>query len=62
MSASKTKWVRLGDYIERSMANNFDLKYGSEHIEGVTSKGEFAPTKAQTIDITCKGKSFIFFA
>lgn len=34
MGASKTKWVRLGDYIERSMANNFDLKYGSEHIEG----------------------------
>lgn len=54
MSASKTKWVRLGDYIERSMANNFDLKYGSEHIEGVTSKGEFAPTKAQTIDINLK--------
>ena len=36
------------------MANNFDLKYGSEHIEGVTSKGEFAPTKAQTIDINLK--------
>lgn len=54
MSASKTKWVRLGDYIERSMANNFDIKYGSEHIEGVTSKGEFAPTKAQTIDINLK--------
>lgn len=54
MSASKTKWVRLGDYIERSMANNFDLKYGSEHIEGVTGKGEFAPTKAQTIDINLK--------
>lgn len=54
MSASKTKWVQLGDYIERSMANNFDLKYGSEHIEGVTSKGEFAPTKAQTIDINLK--------
>ncbi len=54
MSASKTKWVRLGNYIERSMANNFDLKYGSEHIEGVTSKGEFASTKAQTIDINLK--------
>ena len=54
MSASKTKWVRLGDYIERSMANNFDLKYGSECIEGVTSKGEFAPTKAQIIDINLK--------
>lgn len=54
MSANETKWVRLGDYIDRSMVNNSDLKYGSEHIEGVTSKGEFAPTKAQTIDINLK--------
>lgn len=54
MSANETKWVRLGDYINRSMVNNSDLKYGSEHIEGVTSKGEFAPTKAQTIDINLK--------
>lgn len=54
MSASETKWVRLGDYIERSMVNNSNLEYGSERIEGVTSKGEFAPTKAQTIDINLK--------
>lgn len=54
MSANETKWVRLGDYIDRSMVNNSDLKYDSEHIEGVTSKGEFAPTKAQTIDINLK--------
>lgn len=54
MSANETKWVRLGDYIDRSMVNNSDLKYGSEHIEGVTSRGEFAPTKAQTIDINLK--------
>ncbi len=54
MSVIKTKWVRLGDYIERSMANNSELKYDPEHIEGVTSKGEFAPTKAQTIDINLK--------
>ena len=54
MSASKTKWVRLGDYIERSMINNSALKYGPEYIVGVTSKGEFAPTKAQTIDIDLK--------
>lgn len=54
MSASKTKWVRLGNYIERSMINNSALKYGPEYIVGVTSKGEFAPTKAQTIDIDLK--------
>lgn len=54
MSANEMKWVRLGDYIERSMVNNSGLKYGSECIEGVTSKGEFVPTKAQTIDINLK--------
>ena len=54
MNASKTKWVRLGNYIERSMVNNSELKYGPEHIVGVTSKGTFAPTKAQTIDIDLK--------
>ena len=54
MNASKTKWVRLGNYIKRSMVNNSELKYGPEHIVGVTSKGTFAPTKAQTIDIDLK--------
>ena len=54
MSVSKTKWVRLGNYIERSMTNNSELKYGSEHIKGITSRGEFVPTKAQTIDINLK--------
>ena len=54
MSASKTKWVRLGDYIERSMLNNSDLKYGTEYIEGVSSNGEFTKTKANLIDINLK--------
>lgn len=54
MSASKTKWVRLGDYIERSMINNSDLKYGSELIEGVNSSGVFCTSKANTIDINLK--------
>lgn len=54
MSASKTKWVRLGDYIERSMINNSDLKYGAELIEGVNSSGVFCTSKANTIDINLK--------
>lgn len=54
MSASKTKWVRFGDYIERSMLNNSDLKYGTEYIEGVSSNGEFTKTKANLIDINLK--------
>lgn len=54
MSASKTKWVRLGDYIERSMINNSDLKYCAELIEGVNSSGVFCTSKANTIDINLK--------
>lgn len=54
MSASKTKWARLGDYIERSMINNSDLKYGAELIEGVNSSGVFCTSKANTIDINLK--------
>lgn len=54
MSASNVKWVRLGDYIERSMANNSDLKYGPELIEGVNSDGVFCESRANTIDINLK--------
>lgn len=54
MSASSVKWVRLGDYIERSMVNNSNLKYGAEFIEGVHSDGVFCKSKANTIDINLK--------
>ena len=54
MSASSVKWVRLGDYIERSMVNNSNLKYGAEFIEGVNSDGVFCKSKANTIDINLK--------
>ena len=51
---STTKWVRLGDYIKRSMANNNNLKYGEELIEGVNSKGQFCDTKAGLEGINLK--------
>lgn len=55
MSANNgVKWVRLGDYIERSMLNNADLRYGADLIEGVNSNGEFCESKANTIDINLK--------
>lgn len=54
MTANKTKWVRLGDYIERSMANNKDLTYSVDLIQGVNSDGTFSPSKANTIDINLK--------
>ncbi len=52
MSVSKNgNWVRLGDYINRSMVNNSNLQYGVELIEGVNSSGEFCPPKANTTGI-----------
>lgn len=46
--------IRLGDYIERSTANNHDLKYGIELIEGVTSQGVFDAPKGNTLDVDLK--------
>lgn len=54
MNVSNIRWVRLGDYIERSMENNSDLKYGPELIEGVNSDGVFCESRANTIDINLK--------
>lgn len=54
MSVIKVKWVRLGEYIERSMVNNSDLKYGAELIEGVNSDGIFCKSKANIVGIDLK--------
>lgn len=51
---NKVPMVRLGDYIERSMVNNSDLKYGAELIEGVNSDGKFGLSKADTGDVNLK--------
>ena len=40
--------IRLGDYIERSTANNKDLTYGNEYIVGVNSQGIFTAPKGNT--------------
>lgn len=37
--------IRLGDYIERSTANNKDLKYGIDLIAGVNNQGIFTVPK-----------------
>ena len=49
-----TPWVRLGDYIDRSMENNKELTYGAELIQGVSNDGAFAPSKANTVDINLR--------
>lgn len=47
-------WVKLGNYIERSMVNNKNLEYGVELIEGVNSSGEFCPPRINTVGINLK--------
>ncbi len=45
---SKCKWVRLGDYIEKSDERNSELKYGVEKLRGVNNSHEFCLSKAKT--------------
>lgn len=46
--------IRLGDYITHSTANNRDLKYGAELIEGVTNEGVFSAPKGNPLDVDLK--------
>lgn len=46
MTANKTKWVRLGDYIEEVDERNTEGKYSLEDVRGMTITKEIIPTKA----------------
>lgn len=52
--------IRLGDYIERSTANNSKLQYGIELIEGVTNEGVFAPPKGNPMDVDLKPYKIVY--
>jgi type I restriction enzyme S subunit len=55
MTQSKEiQWLPLGKFIKARNERNNDLRYGVELIEGVTSTGDFAPTKAKTEGINMK--------
>ena len=55
MTQSKeVRWVQIGEFIDPRRENNRNLQYGVDLIEGVTSQGEFAPTKAVTTGINLK--------
>jgi len=43
--------IRLGDYIERSTANNKNLVYGTDLIVGVTNEGIFTVPKGNPIGV-----------
>lgn len=46
--------IRLGDYIERSTANNSNLKYGEDLIAGVNNTGLFITPKGSTAGVNLK--------
>lgn len=46
--------IRLGDYIESSTANNRNLQYGNDLIEGVTNEGVFSTPKGNPVDVNLK--------
>lgn len=46
MSASKTKWVRLGDYIEQCDERNVEGRYALENVRGISTDKVFIPTKS----------------
>lgn len=50
MTANKTKWVRLGDYIEAVDERNKEGKYTVEDVRGVANTKGFIYTKANISD------------
>ena len=46
MSANKTKWVRLGEYIELCEERNSEGKYTIDDVRGISTDKKFIPTKA----------------
>ena len=46
MTANKTKWVRLGDYIEEVDERNTEGKYSVEDVRGISTDKTFIATKA----------------
>lgn len=46
MTASKTQWVRLGEYIELCDERNAEGKYGVEDVRGISTDKKLIDTKA----------------
>lgn len=52
MTANKTKWVRLGDYIEEVDERNTEGKYSVEDVRGISIGKIFIDTKANMEGVT----------
>ena len=46
MSANKTKWIRLGDYIELCEERNSEGKYTIDDVRGYQHRQEVYPDKS----------------
>ena len=66
MSANKTKWVRLGDYIELCDERNSKGIYNIDDVRGMTITKEIIPTKADLKEtdlskfLIVKPKEFVY--
>ena len=54
MSASETKWVRLGDYIVQQDERNFFEKYQLSDVRGISIEKKLIFTKADMKDVSLK--------
>ena len=54
MTASKTKWVRLGDYIELCDERNSDDIYTLDDVRGISIEKKLIFTKADMKDVSLK--------
>lgn len=52
MSASKVKWVRLGEYIEQCDERNIEGKYSLDDVRGISIQKKLMPTKADMKDVS----------
>ena len=52
MSASKTKWVRLGDYIELRDERNSEGIYTLDNVRGISIEKKLIYTKADMKDVS----------
>ena len=45
-------FVKIGDYTQKSSANNRELKYGVDKIQGVSQEGKFITPRRDTTDLS----------
>lgn len=60
MSASKTKWVLLGDYILLTNERNSENSYKVEDVVGISTEKKFIPTKANMDGVSLTSYKIVY--